>query len=107
MVFIDLEKIYDKILREIIWHVLNKKHIYKRHIDVIKDMCDGIITSLRIMGGETKTFPISIGLHHGSALGTYLFALVIVAITRHIQNNIPWCKLFMDDAVLVYETKTE
>lgn len=38
MVFINLERTYDVILKYIIWHVLEKRHVHKRYIDAIKDM---------------------------------------------------------------------
>ena len=28
-------------------------------------------------------------------------------LTRHMQDNVPWCMLFADDIVLVAETKVE
>ena len=51
-------------------------------------------------------FPIRIGLHQGSALSPYLFALVMDEVTRAIQGDIPWCMLFADDVVLVDESRT-
>ena len=54
----------------------------------------------------TDDFPIMIGLHQGSALSSYLFALVMDEVTRDIQGDIPWCMLFADDVVLVDESRT-
>jgi len=34
----------------------------------------------------TKYFPISVGLHQGSALSPYLFALVMDVLARHLQE---------------------
>ena len=56
--------------------------------------------------GDTDDFPIRIGLHQGSALSPYLFALVMDEVTRDIQGDIPWCMLFADDVVLVDESRT-
>ena len=75
------------------------------YIEVIKDMYDRVVTSIKTTGGETNEFPITIGLHQGSALSPYLFALVMDEITRHIQDEVPWCTLFADDIVLVDETR--
>lgn len=44
----DLEKTYDIILIEIIWDVLQKKHVYKRYLCAIKDMYDEVKTSFRV-----------------------------------------------------------
>lgn len=84
MVFIDLEKTYDKVPRDIIWSVLERKGVTKGYIDVVKDMYEGAVTNIRSPIGETSKFPITIGLHQGSALSPYLFALIMDELTRHI-----------------------
>ena len=68
-------------------------------------MYHGAETRVRICGGDTKPFKIIMGLHQGSTLSPYLFALVIDELTKHIQTKVPWCMLFADDIVLVDETK--
>ena len=105
MVFIDLEKAYDRVPRDLIWWVLEKKGVTKGYIDVVKDMYDEAVTTIRSPAGETSEFPITVGLHQGSALSPYLFALIMDELTRHIQDEVPWCMLFADDIVLVDETK--
>ena len=55
------------------------------------------------MGG-TDDFPIDIGLHQGVALSSFLFTIVMDELTRGIQDEIPWCMLFVDDIVLIDET---
>ncbi|PWZ30103.1 hypothetical protein Zm00014a_011606 [Zea mays] len=68
-------------------------------------MYDKVVTSVRIIDGDTHVFMINIGLHQGLALSPYLFALVIYEVTRDIQGDIPWCMLFADDVVLVDESR--
>ena len=63
MVFIDLEKAYDKVPRDLIWWALKKKGANKRYIKMIQDMYSGAITTVRIVVGETNSFPITVGLH--------------------------------------------
>ena len=43
---------------------------------------------------------MTIGLHQGSALSPYLFALLMDEVTTHIQEEVSWCMLFVDDIVL-------
>jgi hypothetical protein len=63
------------------------------------------VISVRTSDGDTNNFPISIGLHQGSVLSPYLFALVMDEVTRDIQGGIAWCMLFVDDVVLVDESR--
>jgi hypothetical protein len=46
------------------------------------------VISVRTSDGDTNDSPINIGLHQGSALNHYLFALVIDEVTRDIQSGI-------------------
>ena len=68
-------------------------------------MYNNVMTSVRTIDGDTEDFPIKIGLHQGSALSLYLFALVMDKVTRDIQGDISWCMLFADDVVLVDESR--
>ena len=76
IVFIDLEKAYDKIPRNVMWWALDKHKVPS------KDMYNNVMTSVRTSDGDTDDFPIRIGLHQGSALSPYLFALVMDEVTR-------------------------
>jgi hypothetical protein len=103
MIFIDLEKAYDKVPSNVMWWGLQKHKVSSKYITLIKDMYDNVVTSVRTSDGDTNDFPINIG----SALSPYLFALVIDEVTRDIQGGIPWCMLFADDVVLVDENRTK
>jgi hypothetical protein len=101
MVFIDLEKAYDKVSRNVIWRALEKHKAPTKYITFIKDMYKDAMTFARTCDGDTSDFPIKIGLHQGSALRPYFFALVMDEDTMDIQGDIPWCMPFANDVVLV------
>ena len=105
MVFIDLEKAYDRVPIEILWKVLEKKEVRIAYIQALKNMYHGSETRVRTCGGDSKPFKITMGLHQDSALSPYLFDLVMDELTKHIQIGVSWCMLFSDDIVLVDETK--
>jgi hypothetical protein len=46
MIFIDLEKAYDKVIKNIIWCVLQKYKVSSRYITLIKDMHDNVVISV-------------------------------------------------------------
>ena len=104
MVFIDLEKAYDKIPRNVMWWALEKHKVPTKYVALIKDMYNKVVTSVRTNDGDTSDFSINIGLHQRSALSLYLFALVMDEVTRDIQGDIPWYMLFANDVVLVDES---
>ena len=104
MVFIDLEKAYDKIPRNVMWSSLDKHKVPSKYVTLIKDMYNNVMTSVRTNDGNTDYFTIKIGLHQGSALSP-LFALVMDEVTKNIQGDIPWCILFANDVVLVDESQ--
>ncbi|KAH1190454.1 putative protein arginine N-methyltransferase 6 [Glycine max] len=107
LIFIDLEKAYDRVPREILWKALEKKGVRVAYIRAIQDMYDRVSTSVRTQGGESDDFPITIGLHQGSTLSPYLFTLILDVLTEQIQEIAPRCMLFADDIVLLGESREE
>ncbi|GKA70278.1 ataxia telangiectasia mutated family protein [Tanacetum coccineum] len=67
-------------------------------------MYEGARIFMRNPTGNTEYFPVVVGLHQGSAISPYLFALILDELTRGIQKSITWCLIFADDIVLVLKT---
>ena len=94
-VFLDREKAYDMVPRELIWYSLRRKGVPEAYINIIRDMYAGCKTSVMTSAGKTKGIEIEVGLHQCSALSPPLFV-----ITEEIEEGTPWAMLFADDLVL-------
>jgi hypothetical protein len=60
MIFIDLEKVYDKVPRNAMSWALQKHKVSSKYITFIRDMYDNVVTSVRTSDGDTNDFPINI-----------------------------------------------
>ena len=107
MVFVDLEKAYDTIPRELIWHCLRKKQVPEAYIDIIKDMYKDSTTQVVTNVGETEEIRIEVGLHQGSALSPLLFIIIMDVISEDTGEESPWSMLFADDLVLCDENRED
>ena len=43
---------------------------------------------------------VGVGLHRGSSLSPYLFAMIMDVLAHGIKDLSPWCMLYADDIVL-------
>ena len=63
-------------------------------------MYDGVRTTVRSAAGLTKEFKVGVGLHQGSALSPFLFAIIIDRLMKNVSKDTSWDMLFADDIVL-------
>jgi len=63
MIFIDLEKAYNRVRRKVLWRCLEKKGVPAKYMRVIRDMYEDVKTRVRTVVGDTRDFLIDIGLH--------------------------------------------
>ncbi|KAK3568940.1 hypothetical protein QTP86_020632, partial [Hemibagrus guttatus] len=67
----NLEKAYDREPREELWYCMRKS------VRVVHDMYERSRTVVRCAVGQTEEFKVEVGLHQGSALSHFLFAMVM------------------------------
>ena len=106
-VFIDLEKAYDRVPRDEVWHCLREKGVPEAYVRVVQDMYRGSTTEVRTSVGNTAPFSVDVGLHQGSALSPFLFAVVMDQITAPLRREAPWNMLFADDIALLNDTRAD
>ena len=106
MVFIDLEKAYDRVPRQEVWRCMRTKGTPEKYVRLVQDTYEGARTQVRSSVGLTEWIPVRVGLHQGSALSPYLFNLVIDVISSVVRDQTPWCILYADD-IMICDTSRE
>ena len=107
MVFVDLEKAYDRVPRELIWWCLRKKGVPEGYVTIIQDMYNDCKTLVSTRTGDTEYFPVGVGLHQGSALSPLLFILIMDVLQADIGKEPPWVMLFAADLVICEHSRAE
>ena len=100
VVFIDLEKAYDRVPRKEVWRCKRAKGTPEKYVKLVQDMYEGAKTQIRSSVGLTGWIPVRVGLHQGSALSPYLFNIVMDVISYTVRDQAPWCILYADDIVI-------
>ena len=105
MAFVDLEKAFDRVPREVVWWALRCLGVDEWIVSVIKAMYEDATTTVRVNGRESKAFSVRVGVHQGSVLSLLLFIIVLEALSREFREGLPMELLYADDLVLVAETE--
>ena len=80
--FIDLEKVYDRVPKEELWECMRQAGVPECYVESIQDIYEGARTSVRSAAGLTEDFEVRVGLHQGSALSPFLFAIIMDVLTK-------------------------
>ena len=94
-VFVDLEKAYNRIPREEMWYCMRKSGIVEKYVRLVQDMYEESETMVRSAVGTTESFKVKDGLHQGSVLSPFLFAVIMDRLTNEIRRHHGRCCLLM------------
>ncbi|KAK3535532.1 hypothetical protein QTP70_016802 [Hemibagrus guttatus] len=106
-VFVDLEKAYDRVPREELWYCMRKSGVAEKYVRVVQVMYERSRTVVRCAVGQTEEFNVEVGLHQGSALSPFLFAIVMDHLSEEVRQESPWTMMFADDIVICSESREQ
>ena len=107
-VFVDLKKAYNTVSREELWwYCMRKSGMAEKYVRLVQDMYEESETVVSCAVETTESFKVKIGLHQGSALSPFLFAVIMDRITDKGRREPLWTMLFADDIVICKETREE
>jgi hypothetical protein len=107
MAFVDLEKAFDRVPREVLWWSLRQMKVDEWLVKVIMSMYDDVTTAVKVKGKASDDFEVKVGVHQGSVLSPLLFIIVLEALSQHFRCGLPWELLYADDLVIIAETEGE
>ena len=103
----DLEKAYARFPQEELWYCIRKLGMIEKYVQLVQDMYEGSETEVRCAVGTTESFKVKVGLHQGSALRLFLFAVIMDRLTNKVRREPPWMMLFADDIVVCKKIRKE
>ena len=77
------------------------------YVRVGQDKCEDCMTAVRCAVGMMDRFKVEVGVHQGSALSPFLFAMVMDRLTDEIRQESPWTMMFADDIVICSESREQ
>ena len=105
--FVDLEKAFDRVPREVLWWALRSLGVEEWAVRVIQGMYANARSRVRVNGQLSEDFDVTVGVHQGSVLSPLLFILVLEALSRGFHTDRPWELLYADDLVIIASSEQE
>ena len=105
--FVDLEKAFDRVPRDIVNWALRKLGVEEWLVRTVMAMYENSASTVRINNTTGKKFGVKVGVHQGSVLSPLLFVIVLEALSRECRVGVPWEMLYADDLVIVAKTLEE
>ena len=75
--FVDLEKAFDRVPREVISWAMRKLGVEEWLVSAVMSRYTGAKTIVRTVYGNSKGFEVKVGMHQGSRLSPLLFVIVM------------------------------
>ena len=121
--FMDLEKAYDRIDRDGMWHMLSLYGVGGKLLKGVKSFYVDSRACVRVGSGVSDWFPVKVGLRQGCVMSPWLFNVYMDGVVREVSRGVlrrgvrmlndevgEWCinqLLFADDTALVAESEED
>ncbi|XP_042871295.1 uncharacterized protein LOC122252736 [Penaeus japonicus] len=86
---VDLKKVGDKEPRDELWYGMRKSGMNEKYVSIVQDMNENSLKTVGFAVGTTEWFSVEVELHQGSALSTFLFAMIVDRIAGGIKHETP------------------
>ena len=107
MAFVDLEKAFDRVPRDVIWWAMCKLGTDEWLVRLVQSMYKDVRSRVRVGDGYSEEFGVGVGVHQGSVLSPLLFIIVLEALSREFRTGCPWELLYADDLMISAESMEE
>ena len=106
MAFVDLEKAFDRVPRDV-WWAMRKLGIDEWLVRLVQSMYKDVRSRVRVGDGYSEVFGVGVGVHQGSVLSPLLFIIALEALSREFRTGCPWEMLYADDLMISAESMEE
>ena len=106
LVFVDLEKAFDRVLRVLIESSLRKKGVVECYVNAVMEMYKEVLFQVKVEGEDSRELAVRVGIQQGAVLSPFIFAVVMDVGTEEVENE-GRALMYADDIVLICETKEE
>ncbi len=117
IIFLDVQKAYDKAWLDAIMYVLNKNWLEGKDWEITRKLNTNLRATIRTKHGNTREIQIKDSIRQGGVLSVIQYATIIDEIAKEINRKnlgieIPGmgkqgCLLWMDDVALIHHDLTE
>ena len=87
LVFLDLEKAFDRVPRVLIESSLRRKGVLECYMKAMMKMYKEVLSQEKVEGEDSKEFAVRVGIHQGSVLSPFTFVVVMDVVTEEVANK--------------------
>ena len=102
--FVDLQKAFNRVARKVLEWALRKKEIPEVLIRSVMSLYEGAKMRVIVDSELSEEFEIKVGMHQGSVLSPFLFAVIVAVVTELAKEGVLSELLYADDLVPMSES---
>ena len=102
--FIDLEKAFNSVPRNVMWWAMQKLCIEEWRIRFVQAMYADAASSVHLNNNFSEKFGVEVGVHQSPVLSPLLFVNVMEALSQDCRRGYPVELLYADDLLVIDES---